>query len=44
MNELGLDDDPREEEAEGGHQVDEGGRRTTVVPRIPMEHFYLFVW
>jgi hypothetical protein len=24
--------------------VDEGGRRTTVVPRIPMEHFYLFVW
>jgi hypothetical protein len=35
LDELGLDDDPREEEAEGGHQVDEGCRRSSVVPRIP---------
>jgi len=35
LYELGLDDDPGEEEAEGGHQVDEGCRRASVVPRIP---------
>jgi hypothetical protein len=35
LDELGLDDDPGEEEAEGGHQVDEGCRRSSVVPRIP---------
>jgi hypothetical protein len=35
LDELGLDDDPREEEAEGGYQVDEGCRRSSVVPRIP---------
>ena len=35
LNELGLDDDPGEEEAEGGHEVDEGGRGAAVVPRVP---------
>jgi hypothetical protein len=43
LNELGLDDDPGQEEAEGGHQVDEGRRGATVVPRVPAQTAQLIV-
>ena len=34
LHQLGLDDDPGQQEAEGGHQVDEGGGGAAVVPRV----------
>ena len=34
LHQLGLDDDPGQQEAEGGHEVDEGGGGAAVVPRV----------